>query len=953
MATVDIVTKLWTNLYVGLDRVVRSFQENEVPTAPVMLATTTGQTTINLSIITPSAVVGHAPVHGYKFYTDALVPVSSNTIDVAGVGNTYTVTGLTESTVYSYVAKGLSVDNVLSGSSAVVSATTQSVSQPAHTLVPGIIPDQSINPGQSFTPFNLNLFFTDSWAHTLTFTMSGTHPPTMAADLTTGDVTFTGPESTIAVYTVIATADDGYIATIPLPAQVTGLSAPAQFAAYVTLTWSNIDYESGYYVERSLNNSTWTQIGSTTTDVVSYTDATVSATTLYYYRVRAFNSTGSGPYSSTVSLTTPASSGGPSAFDGLALTLTGGAAGKAWTFGHAFKQADAQSYISCANLGQVNGPTSFQADVRNRWSDGSVKYAVLSGIGGTSVALSATGSAPASGSVALVDPQASVQFSGVISDLITLASVSGTDKTTWTSRTGGGLVRTIAGPVMTERHYYAPTSDPHLAVWWYVRSYVGGATEVETVIENGWLNVATPTAKTYTAVVSVSGSPRYTATNLTHYHHSRWSRVDWVGTDPAITPTHDTTYLRSTLLVPNYGNFGTATDFAYTTTATPFTTGNWRTDWNGTGDGDKDPIGLLPPWEALYCTTGNVAAYDATVANARLAGGLPAHFRDEATGKALRFSQCPTKWLQDSSVPPPSGGQLVDINPGYDGVSHGAAMGYFAYLLTGRWAFMEESQFWATENYLYLSPTYRSNASGLYWGGQARSVAWGLRQLALAATLTPDSEATLKAEFTASFDANIEYMYTNSIAGGSNYNLLGVICPPRSDADSATGNAYLDQPSWQYDFITSVIGWSYDLAFSVTPHLTEVRDFGYKFIVERLGTTTYNWRRFMQYRIPFGTPESNPVYYTTWSDVYLALKTRDGLSDIPYTTGLSVLEGALNIEAYRWTFSYAGQGLAACVYAVDHGYPGASTGYSFLTGSSSYALTTAFANSPKWGIVSR
>jgi hypothetical protein len=334
MATVDIVTKLWTNLYVGLDKVVRSFQENEVPTLPVMVATATGQTTISLSIITPSAVVGHAPVHGYKFYTDALVPVSSNTIDVAGVGSTYTVTGLTASTAYSYVAKGLSVDNVLSGSSAVVSVTTQSVSQPVHTLVPGIIPNQSINPGQSFTPFNLNLFFTDSWSHTLTFTMSGTQPATMATNLTTGDVTFTGPESTLAVYTITATADDGYTATVPLPLQVTGLSAPVNQAAYVTLTWNNLDNESGYYVERSLNNSTWTTIGSTTTDVVSYTDSTVSATTLYYYRVRAFSATGNGTYSSTISLTTPTSSIGPAEADWLSRS-TG--AGVVWA--HDFRDA--------------------------------------------------------------------------------------------------------------------------------------------------------------------------------------------------------------------------------------------------------------------------------------------------------------------------------------------------------------------------------------------------------------------------------------------------------------------------------------------------------------------------------------------------------------------------------------------------------------------------------------
>ena len=90
------------------------------------------------------------------------------------------------------------------------------------------------------------------------------------------------------------------------------------------------------------------------------------------------------------------------------------------------------------------------------------------------------------------------------------------------------------------------------AVWFFVRRYSTGATEVETVVENGWLNVAAPTAKSYTATVAVNGSTRYGPAALTHLHHTRWSRVDWVGTDPAVTPSHDGAYLRSTKLVPNY-----------------------------------------------------------------------------------------------------------------------------------------------------------------------------------------------------------------------------------------------------------------------------------------------------------------------------------------------------------------------------------------------------------------
>ena len=58
--------------------------------------------------------------------------------------------------------------------------------------------------------------------------------------------------------------------------------------------------------------------------------------------------------------------------------------------------------------------------------------------------------------------------------------------------------------------------------------------------------------KDYTVSVRVGGAVRYSAP-IGHFHHSRWSRVDWVGSDPQVRPSHNAAYLRSTKLVPNYG----------------------------------------------------------------------------------------------------------------------------------------------------------------------------------------------------------------------------------------------------------------------------------------------------------------------------------------------------------------------------------------------------------------
>jgi hypothetical protein len=70
------------------------------------------------------------------------------------------------------------------------------------------------------------------------------------------------------------------------------------------LTWTNVTGESGFKLERSLDNSTWKWIGTTLTDVLTYTDTQLALSTAYYYRVRAFSDGGNGAYSATVNPTT-------------------------------------------------------------------------------------------------------------------------------------------------------------------------------------------------------------------------------------------------------------------------------------------------------------------------------------------------------------------------------------------------------------------------------------------------------------------------------------------------------------------------------------------------------------------------------------------------------------------------------------------------------------------------
>jgi uncharacterized protein YkwD len=92
------------------------------------------------------------------------------------------------------------------------------------------------------------------------------------------------------------------------PGAVGSLTAAAASSSQVNLSWSDVSGETGFKVERSADGQTgWTQIGTTGANVTTYQDTGLSASTPYYYRVRASNADGDGGYSPTASAITAAS----------------------------------------------------------------------------------------------------------------------------------------------------------------------------------------------------------------------------------------------------------------------------------------------------------------------------------------------------------------------------------------------------------------------------------------------------------------------------------------------------------------------------------------------------------------------------------------------------------------------------------------------------------------------
>jgi hypothetical protein len=90
------------------------------------------------------------------------------------------------------------------------------------------------------------------------------------------------------------------------PAAPSNLVATAVSASQINLTWTdNANNETGFVIERSLNGTDWTQVGTAGINAVSYSNSSgLSAVTLYFYRVRATNGIGSSDDSNIASATT-------------------------------------------------------------------------------------------------------------------------------------------------------------------------------------------------------------------------------------------------------------------------------------------------------------------------------------------------------------------------------------------------------------------------------------------------------------------------------------------------------------------------------------------------------------------------------------------------------------------------------------------------------------------------
>lgn len=686
------------------------------------------------------------------------------------------------------------------------------------------------------------------------------------------------------------------------------------------------------------------------------------------------------------------------------LQLVGGGDGIPWTIGQVFAKGDAPSWLDVV---AVTGTLSAaQVDVRNRWSDGSVKFAAISGIGATRVQIRSTATEPATGTVALGTVAASVTISDVADYLaapLLAGPVTVTMPNTTTPATFGadpaahvaGLVRSIPGPVMTEYHYYAPVpGEPHLAVWWYVRAYSNGAREVETLVEcTPWVTVAGGGRRDYTAQVDIGGSTRMASTAVEQYARTSWSRVDWVGSAHSVKPRHDADYLRlyafpfNNLATPNVDalNYGMATEVlvanSYAEAMAPPVNNpgsqlQWPNEIGATGTGGM----LRTNIEAAYAAGAD--SYWSAEAHARSAGRYPIHVRDPITGRPWNIARNPDVKDGESYT----GGywsESASRNAGWK-TSHAPPLGSGAYLLSGRYVFLERMQQQAayqplirnqapasTARYGYrfggpytatsITPDVREGA-WMQWG-YVNQAAWSPETLGNAAiSNTFDSELrTAMAPYIERFMLDMRDAFVaGTIEGGRYANTLGCV----SWSPAYLGSYSDQQSSWGDNFMQTYVcfvlhaGLDLDLPISASAKLAQAAL--YQFAMSRVVSTYGTWSgsgwnyRYESQHLPYGPIDGDDVlrwppaaWYTSYGQVWTALLEVRGTGSVN-EINLSDADGG-NLTKYSEAEGYAQissiprsesnltsnslQRMSSLALAVDRGVPGAAAAWARLQSS--------------------
>jgi len=492
-------------------------------------------------------------------------------------------------------------------------------------------------------------------------------------------------------------------------------------------------------------------------------------------------------------------------------TLTSGWA----TFGQAVPEG-------AASRGLQVGSLLTQTDVKTRWPDGSIRFAVLS------VNVPAAGSYPitaapiAGGAFTPSLPTSSVVLTiGSTTYTATLPSSVSTD--VWLSGALAYEGRSVVAPVSP-----SGAAHPFLRVVFDTRVYNDGSGRVDVAVENV-LDLTGATTVTYNAAIAVNSQTVFTKSSVQHYYLTRWRKTFAFGSAPAASVAPDMSPFYASNALPPY--LSLIADFVSSPTGANFDILQaGALDTNMPDHGGRQELAPYPDWTARYLVYRNPTQKAFVLAHGDLSGSWPVHVREAENGansgvgpeRFVSLDQRPTIWYDTrakndgldfvhgspmpiieygSTTPGPGQSPLIPDN------AHQPSLAYVPYLLTGDRYYAEEMAFWANYGMLRTYPQDGVRGSqGILAYNEVRGYGWSLRNIVDAAAYYPGAE--VRGYLTQKVTANLTWLDNFANAQSPTANPFQILwIGKRPD-----GNQYISM--WEETYLAHAIDRAFKQGFA-------------------------------------------------------------------------------------------------------------------------------------------
>jgi hypothetical protein len=603
-----------------------------------------------------------------------------------------------------------------------------------------------------------------------------------------------------------------------------------------------------------------------------------------------------------------------SAVAGAQTTIANVALTTGWaTFGQAVPQGLATTSLKVGNL-------ATQADIKSKWPDGSIKFAIL------------TVNVPSPGSYAIVEaPRSSGSFSPVLPTASVKLNIGGAN---YTAALPASISNDawLSGPLAYEaRSVVAPGGHPFLRVNFDTRVYSDGKGRVDVSVENV-LDKAGATTVTYDVTIVINGSTVFTQPGVQHYYLTRWRKVFPITGTTVSSITPDIGPFNAARILPPYLSL-VANQVDVPTPETFGILQSGALDPNMPAHGGRPELAPYPDWTARYLVHRDPSQRSFLLANGDLSGSWPVHVREDSTSatggvgseRFVSLDQRPTLWydsranpdfdfIKGSPMPIREYGSL-DPGPGQSPLipddAHQPSLAYVPYLLTGDRYYAEEMAFWADYGMLRTYPGDGvRGGQGILAYNEVRGIGWALRNLAEAAALYPDG--SVKDYLVAKTMSNLQWLDTFANGQNPTTNPFRVMwIGKRPD-----GNQYISL--WEQTYLAYAIDRALKLGFTAgQAH----RDAIAKFQL-RLFTSDPQYPRSegAPYIVAVGTPPATGgVFY-------------DSYATFGFFTSMSqIWAGTNNPDNIRPFAGYYGpEARLNLMMGIESGWTGAQAAYDYL-----------------------